>query len=65
MYVGGGADAQDPKYMNEWLFDWIKSGALGRMAWNGFVNAPTHGAYRIESLLRGNSAVWRDLPFIV
>lgn len=65
MYVGGGADALDPKYMNEWLFDWIKSGALGRMAWNGFVNAPTHGAYRVESLLRGDSEVWRTLPLVV
>lgn len=65
MYVGGGADALDPKYMNEWLFDWIQSGALARMAWNGFVNAPTHGAYRIESILRGDSAVWRDLPLVV
>ncbi|MFA6018110.1 MAG: hypothetical protein WCT28_03775 [Patescibacteria group bacterium] len=65
LYVGGGADALNPKYMNEWLFDWIKSGALGRMAWNGFVNAPTHGAYRVESLLRGDSEVWRDLPLVV
>lgn len=64
-YVGGGADALEPKYMSEWLFDWIKSGALARMAWNGFTNAPTHGAYRIESLLRGDESVWRDLPLVV
>ncbi len=64
-YVGGGADALDPKYMNEWLFDWIDSGALARMAWNGFTNAPTHGAYRIESLLRGDESVWRSLPLVV
>jgi hypothetical protein len=64
-YVGGGADALDAKYMNEWLFDWINSGALARMAWSGFTNAPTHGAYRIESLLRGDESVWRDLPLVV
>lgn len=65
-YVGGGADALDPKYMHEWLFDWIESGALARMGWNGFVNAPTHGAYRIESILRGQSSVWREeLPLVV
>ena len=64
-YVGGGADALEAKYMGEWLFDWIKSGALARMAWNGFTNAPTHGAYRIESLLRGDESVWRDLPLVV
>lgn len=65
-YVGGGADALESKYMNEWLFDWIQSGALARMAWNGFVNAPTHGAYRIEAHLRGESSVWRsELPIVV
>ncbi len=64
-YVGGGADGLEPKYMNEWLFDWIRSGALARMAWSGFANAPTHGAYRIESLLRGESANWRALPIVV
>ncbi len=64
-YVGGGADGLAPQYMNEWLFDWIHSGALARMAWNGFTNAPTHGAYRIESLLRGDSTVWRQLPIVV
>ncbi len=64
-YVGGGADGLAPQYMNEWLFDWIASGALARMAWSGFTNAPTHGAYRIESLLRGDESVWRSLPIVV
>ncbi len=64
-YVGGGADALEPQYMNEWLFDWIKSGALARMAWSGFTNAPTHGAYRIEALLRGDPGSLRELPIIV
>lgn len=64
-YVGGGADGLAPQYMNEWLFDWIESGALARMAWSGFTNAPTHGAYRVESLLRGDEKVWRNLPLVV
>jgi hypothetical protein len=64
-YVGGGADGLDLRYMNEWLFDWIRSGALARMAWSGFTNAPTHGAYRIESLLRGEKGSLRELPMIV
>jgi hypothetical protein len=64
-YIGGGADALSPKNMNEWLFDWIRSGALARMAWSGFVQAPTHGAYRIESHLRGAPLAWRELPSVV
>lgn len=65
LYVGGGADALAPQYMNEWLFDWIQSGALARMAWSGFVHAPTHGAYRIEELLRGKTRTLRHLPLVV
>ena len=28
-YVGGGIPQNDPKYTNEWLFDWIRSGGMG------------------------------------
>ncbi|MCR4312023.1 MAG: hypothetical protein NUV56_01935 [Candidatus Uhrbacteria bacterium] len=63
--TGGGIDALEPQYMDEWLFDWIKSGALARMAWNGYTNAPTHGAYRIEGILRGESVNIPALPLVV
>lgn len=65
MQIGGGIDGLEPQYMDEWLFDWIKSGALARMAWNGYVNAPTHGAYRIESILRGEAVNLPSLPLVV
>lgn len=57
--VGGGLDQMDPEHTDEWLFDWVASGALARMAWNGFVEAPTHGTYRIESIVGGLKV---DLP---
>jgi hypothetical protein len=63
--VGAGADALDPKYADEWLWDWINGGALARMAWNGFVNAPTHGAYRIEDVVRGRPVSMHALPLVV
>lgn len=63
--VGGGIDQFDPRYTNEWLFDWINSGSLARMAWNGFIEAPTHGAYRIEDIIRGNRNTIHDLPLVV
>lgn len=63
--VGAGADALDPRYADEWLLDWIDSGALARMAWNGFVNAPTHGAYRIEDIVRGRPFSIHALPLVV
>lgn len=58
--VGGGIQMNDPDTSNEWLQDWIDSGALARMAWNGYIEAPTHGAYRIESIINGENM--KDLP---
>ncbi len=63
--VGGGVNQLDPRYTNEWLFDWVESGALARMAWNGFIEAPTHGAYRIADILHGRPNTVHDLPLVV
>ncbi|MBU1907698.1 hypothetical protein KKF59_01030 [Patescibacteria group bacterium] len=63
--VGGGVTQGDPRYTNEWLFDWIESGGLARMAWNGYIEAPTHGAYRIESIITGEKIELEKLPLIV
>jgi hypothetical protein len=55
----------DPKFANEWLFDWINSGGRARFAWNGYIEAPTHGAYRIEQLITGEKMDLAELPLIV
>lgn len=49
--VGGGVSQNDERFTDEWLFDWLQSGGLARMAWNGFIEAPTHGTYRIEDVI--------------
>jgi len=63
--VGGGTDQLDPSHMEEWLMDWVNSGALARMAWNGFIEAPTHGAFRIEQIITGRPYKLETLPLIV
>jgi hypothetical protein len=63
--VGGGTDALAPEHAGEWLWDWIEAGALARMAWNGFTNAPTHGAYRVEDITRGREWSMHELPLVV
>jgi len=63
--VGGGITQNDPRYTNEWLFDWVESGGLARVAWNGFIEAPTHGTYRIESIITGAKVELEQLPLIV
>ncbi len=64
-YVGGGVPQNDPRYANEWLFDWINSGGLARMAWSGYIEAPTHGTYRIEDIVLGRKSELHALPLIV
>lgn len=64
-YVGGGVSQNDPAYVSEWLFDWIESGGVARMAWNGYIEAPTHGTYRIEDLVLGRKSEIEALPLIV
>lgn len=65
MYIGAGIDQGDPKSTNEWLFDWINSGGIARAAWNGYMEAPQHGAYRIEGIITGTRMSVETLPMIV
>ena len=63
--VGGGVFQEDPRYADEWLTDWLASGAFARMAWNGYIEAPTHGTYRIEAVVFGEELPIHPLPLIV
>ncbi len=63
--VNAGTPQLNPRYANEWFFDWVDSGGLARFAWNGYIEAPTHGAYRIESLITGEKMELAELPLIV
>lgn len=64
-YMGGGIPQNDPRYTAEWLFDWVRSGGLARTAWSGYIEAPTHGTYRIEDIVLGRKSVIHKLPLIV
>ncbi len=64
-YMGGGVPQNDPRLTSEWLFDWINSGGIARMAWSGYIEAPTHGVYRIEDTVLGRPSELHELPLIV
>jgi len=64
-YLGAGVPQNDPRYTDEWLFDWIFSGGIARHAWNGYIEAPTHGTYRIEDHMLGRTTISHALPLIV
>jgi len=59
--TGGGISQNDPRYADEWLFDWIKSGWLARAALNGYSGAPINGTYEIKRILRNHG--YRPKPF--
>lgn len=49
--IGAGINQEDPRYTNEWLFDWLKSGWLAEAAMQGYLEAPKYGAYNIEKII--------------
>ena len=49
--LGAGNKQEDPKYVIQWLFDWISSGHLAEAAAQGFLEAPQMGIYNIEKIL--------------
>ena len=63
--IGAGIDAQDPRYVDEWLFDWLNSGWLAEAAMQGFLDAPQMGTYNIENIvLRGKTSEIEDLHLL-
>lgn len=65
LQVGAGVSQDEPLYTDEWLYDWIESGGLARLAWSGFIEAPTHGAYRIEDVVSKRESELERLPLII
>ncbi len=49
--IGAGVDSKNPKYVDEWLFDFLQSGWLAEAAVSGFMNAPKMGTYNIENII--------------
>lgn len=63
--IGSGFEQEDPRYTNEWLFDWLKSGWLAQAAMEGFLDAPRNGTYHIEDVvLKGKRSEIEDMHFI-
>ena len=60
--MGSGIKQENPKYINEWLFDWVNKGILAQAAWEGYIEAPKNGTYNIEKVvLEGKEE--KDLKF--
>jgi hypothetical protein len=51
MSIGAGLDAEDLRYMGEWLVDWLNDGRLARGAWQGYLEAENLATYKIEKII--------------
>ena len=49
--MGTGFKQEDPRYTDEWLFDWINKGMLAEAALEGYIEAPKYGTYNIEKVI--------------
>ncbi|MEO0281931.1 MAG: hypothetical protein ABIN05_06265 [candidate division WOR-3 bacterium] len=51
-HIGSGFAQDEPEYVNDWLFYVLESGRYAEAAWDGYMRAPTMGAYRIENIIK-------------
>jgi len=49
--TGAGIAQEDPRYTNEWLFDWTNSGWFAEAAMQGYFESAKFGTYNVEKVL--------------
>ncbi|MDD5341457.1 MAG: hypothetical protein PHC97_03425 [Patescibacteria group bacterium] len=49
--IASGTDQEDPRYTDQWLFDWLDSGWFAEAAMEGFLEGPKYGTYNIEKII--------------
>ncbi|MBI5077174.1 hypothetical protein HZB94_02235 [Candidatus Falkowbacteria bacterium] len=49
--IGAGVNQEDPRYTDQWLFDWLDSGWFAEAGMNGLLEGSTCGADNIKKIL--------------
>lgn len=52
-HIGSGFLQEDPRYADQWLFYVLETGKYAEAAWDGFMEAPSLGTYKIEEAIFG------------
>ncbi len=60
-----GVDQGNTIYTEQWFMDWLNEGKFAELAMNGFINAPKHGTYNIQSLLESGKIRELDSKYSV
>ncbi len=63
--IGAGIDQEDPKYTDEWLFDWLNSGWLAEAAMQGYFEAFKFGTYNIEKIIVHKEEEIREMKTVL
>ena len=51
--IGAGIQQEDPRYTDEWLFEWLDGGVLVEAAINGYFKGGKYGTFNIEKIVFG------------
>lgn len=51
--IGAGIEQEDPRYANEWIFDWLEEGIFVEAAISGYFKAERGGTYNVEKIVFG------------
>lgn len=49
--IAAGTDAEDVRYTDQWLYDWLDSGWFAEAAMEGYLEAPKFGTYNIQKII--------------
>jgi len=63
--VGAGIAQEDPRYTNEWLFEWLDSGWLAEAAMEGYIDAPKFGTYNIAQIVSSKPEQMKEEKLIL
>ncbi len=51
--MGAGIEQENPKYANEWIFDWLEEGIFMELAISGYFEIEKRGTFNIEKIIFG------------
>lgn len=60
MITGAGVPQEDPRYANEWLFEWLDGGVLIDSAISGYFETAKYGTFNIEKIVFGAHVVVKE-----
>jgi hypothetical protein len=56
LHVGAGVSQENPKYTDQWLYDFLDAGDLAEVAMQGFLEIEKMGTYNIEKIVTGQTS---------